>query len=101
MTIGKYTGASLNPARVLGPAAFNSALFKSGFWVYYTAPIAGGVAGGVLYDLLILKSHEEIEEFKEKVRQGYQSAEKKKIRREIELSVTENYAFEDSDDDQY
>lgn len=50
---GPFTGAAMNPARALGPAAVGG--FWSGHWVYWVGPIAGGVVAATLYDLLILR----------------------------------------------
>jgi aquaporin NIP len=47
---GPITGASMNPARSLGPA-IASADFTS-IWVYLTAPAFGAVAAAVTYQLL-------------------------------------------------
>ena len=41
------TGASVNPARTLGPALVSNA-FDS-VWVYMLAPALGGVVGALLY----------------------------------------------------
>jgi aquaporin Z len=53
LAIGPLTGGSLNPARSLGPAVV------SGIWeaqiIYWTAPVAGGIVAGLLYDLLFLR----------------------------------------------
>jgi hypothetical protein len=51
--IGAYTGASLNPARTLGPYCFSSGWkpinnkFQP-FSVYYIAPVLGGLTAGFL-----------------------------------------------------
>jgi aquaporin NIP len=47
---GPITGASMNPARSLGPAVA-SADFTS-IWVYLTAPFLGAAIAAVTYQLL-------------------------------------------------
>jgi glycerol uptake facilitator protein len=47
---GPFTGAALNPARVLGPAVAANHWTNHG--VYWIGPLAGGVAAGWLYDTL-------------------------------------------------
>ncbi|HEY6210541.1 MAG TPA: MIP family channel protein [Gemmatimonadales bacterium] len=47
---GPLTGASMNPARSLGPALVGG--LWSRHWIYWTAPIIGMVAAAHLYDLL-------------------------------------------------
>lgn len=47
---GPITGASMNPARSLGPAI--AAGDFTSIWVYLTAPILGAVAAAVTYELL-------------------------------------------------
>ena len=90
-SIGEFTGACLNPARVIGPSTLNGDQFRDGFWIYYLAPILGGLIGGFLYDFLILKSKEEMEEYEREI-ESYRRVRggRATVRREIELSVTDN-----------
>jgi MIP family channel proteins len=44
---GPLTGASLNPARTLGPAI--AADVYDNLWVYFVGPVLGGVAAGALW----------------------------------------------------
>jgi aquaporin Z len=44
---GPLTGASLNPARTLGPAL--AAGIWSDAWLYFVGPIAGGALAAILY----------------------------------------------------
>lgn len=53
LAIGPLTGGSLNPARSLGPAIV-SGIYEAQL-IYWTAPVVGGLAAGVLYDLLFLR----------------------------------------------
>jgi aquaporin NIP len=47
---GPISGASLNPARSLGPALVSGEL--GSLWIYLTAPVVGGVIGAFAYDTL-------------------------------------------------
>jgi MIP family channel proteins len=50
MVGGPLTGASMNPARTLGPALARGGW--DGHWIYWIAPITGMVAAAWVYDLL-------------------------------------------------
>jgi MIP family channel proteins len=45
---GPLTGASLNPARTIGPAI--AAGIFSDIWLYIVGPVVGGILAGVLYN---------------------------------------------------
>lgn len=45
------TGTSVNPARSLGPAIFVGAEAMEQIWVFWVAPLAGALVGGVLYKM--------------------------------------------------
>ena len=53
MAIGPLTGASMNPARSLGPA-IASGVFEAQA-VYWIGPIVGAIVAGVLYDRVFLR----------------------------------------------
>lgn len=50
LVAGPLTGASLNPARSLGPALLSGQL--AGLWIYLTAPVAGAALAAALSRLL-------------------------------------------------
>merc|ERR1712093_308809 len=54
---GPFTGASLNPARTMGPA-FAFGLFKD-IWVYLIATFLGGAVGGLVYEKVFLQGTSE------------------------------------------
>ena len=45
---GPLTGASLNPARTIGPAI--AAGVFSDIWLYIVGPVVGGILAGLLYN---------------------------------------------------
>ena len=45
---GPLTGASLNPARTIGPAI--AAGIFSDIWLYIVGPVVGGILAGLLYN---------------------------------------------------
>ena len=66
MTFGFNSGYAINPARDLGPriftafAGWGSGVFRAGngwWWVPIVGPLAGGVLGGFVYDLFIVRRH--------------------------------------------
>jgi aquaporin Z len=46
------SGASVNPARSLGSAVFAGTTALGQLWVFWVAPIVGGVLGALLYNWL-------------------------------------------------
>jgi hypothetical protein len=51
MWAGPLTGASMNPARSLGPAVVSGEL--GSLWIYLTAPVVGAIVAAVLYQALL------------------------------------------------
>ncbi len=51
---GPFTGAAMNPARVLGPALASRHWTNHG--VYWVGPLAGGAAGALIYSSLFPRS---------------------------------------------
>jgi len=59
LSIGPFTGAGLNPARTLCPAIVGGCFSMDGFgdtfqWAYVLAQLLGGVAAGLLYQIIFL-----------------------------------------------
>ncbi|OMO82751.1 Major intrinsic protein [Corchorus olitorius] len=50
MFAGPITGASMNPARSLGPAIVSN--HWKGIWIYLTAPVLGAVSGAWIYNMV-------------------------------------------------
>jgi glycerol uptake facilitator-like aquaporin len=64
MTFGFNAGYAINPARDLGPrlltfvGGWGGEVFRAGghwWWVPIVGPLAGGVGGGFVYDLLVTR----------------------------------------------
>jgi len=52
------TGTSVNPARSLGPAIFVGGEALSQLWLFFVAPLAGALVGGVLFKMGWLDAEE-------------------------------------------
>jgi aquaporin Z len=46
------TGTSVNPARSLGPAVFVSGTALNQLWLFWVAPIIGGLLAAVVWKVL-------------------------------------------------
>jgi len=46
------TNTSVNPARSTGPALLEGGIALQQLWLFWVAPIAGGILGGIVYRLL-------------------------------------------------
>jgi aquaporin Z len=53
------TNTSVNPARSLSQAVFVGGNAISQLWLFWAAPILGGVVGGLIYKFLLQKNQEE------------------------------------------
>lgn len=54
------TNLSVNPARSTGPALFVGGWALAQLWLFWLAPLAGGIAGGVLYRWLSAEPSAEV-----------------------------------------
>ncbi|MBK1897837.1 aquaporin Z [Chryseobacterium paridis] len=54
------TNTSVNPARSLSQALFVGGAAMSQLWLFWVAPILGGVAGGLIYKFLLQRSDNEV-----------------------------------------
>jgi aquaporin Z len=50
------TNTSVNPARSTGPALIVGGLALQQLWLFWVAPLAGGVIGGIVYRLLFVEA---------------------------------------------
>ena len=55
LIFGRYTGASMNPARTLGPALASG--FWEFHWIYWVGPIIGGIIAGVIMNWIFVNSN--------------------------------------------
>ncbi|WP_142718504.1 aquaporin Z [Chryseobacterium rhizoplanae] len=54
------TNTSVNPARSLSQAVFTGGLALSQLWLFWVAPILGGIVGGLIYKFLLQRDSREI-----------------------------------------
>ncbi|MDR6923361.1 aquaporin Z [Chryseobacterium sp. 2987] len=55
------TNTSVNPARSLSQAVFAGGLAMSQLWLFWAAPILGGIVGGLIYKFLLQRDSTEVE----------------------------------------
>ncbi|KAL4563390.1 hypothetical protein LXL04_027431 [Taraxacum kok-saghyz] len=79
MFAGPITGASMNPARTLGPAIVSNQY--KGLWVYMLGPITGAIAGAWAYNIIrftnkplreIVKSASSLQRFNRRIQSDIQ-----------------------------
>lgn len=54
------TNTSVNPARSLSQAVFVQGLALQQLWLFWAAPLLGGVAGGLIYKFLLQKNQDDM-----------------------------------------
>nr|WP_306843932.1 aquaporin Z [Chryseobacterium lathyri] len=54
------TNTSVNPARSLSQAVFTGGLAMSQLWLFWAAPILGGIVGGLIYKFLLQRDTVEV-----------------------------------------
>ncbi|MGV4412839.1 aquaporin Z [Chryseobacterium sp. T1] len=54
------TNTSVNPARSLSQAVFVGGQAMSQLWLFWVAPILGGIVGGLIYKFLLQKNDDEV-----------------------------------------
>ncbi|CAO1354236.1 unnamed protein product [Diamesa serratosioi] len=60
---GPYTGASMNPARSLGPALWN--WNWENHWIYWVAPISGGIVASFIYKAIFWREEPKLQTIEE------------------------------------
>ena len=48
----RVTNTSVNPARSTGPALLEGGIAMEHLWLFWAAPIIGGIIGGIVYKML-------------------------------------------------
>lgn len=56
ITFINVTGVSVNPARSLGPAVFVGGQAMAQLWLFWAAPLLGGLAAGALFKARVLEA---------------------------------------------
>ncbi|XP_077990196.1 aquaporin AQPAn.G-like [Glandiceps talaboti] len=87
-----YTGASMNPARTLGPAVIMG-VYDS-FWVYWVGPLGAGVVAGWLY---VFTFGRQLPTSKSKKYEQEPDKRRTIIVRDLEQQGSTNQAYEDVD----
>jgi aquaporin Z len=55
------TNTSVNPARSTGPALFAGGAYIGQLWLFWVAPILGGIIAGLVYPILASESSQSTE----------------------------------------